>query len=62
MNKGHVYQDSTGAFRWRIINVENGKIVANGGETFYNEYNAKRAGEAVVPDIEWITDPPQEVI
>jgi uncharacterized protein YegP (UPF0339 family) len=40
-----VYQDVGGSWRWRLVAVENGRIVAVSGESFDSKQNAERAVE-----------------
>lgn len=38
-----IFEDSSGAWRWRVVAVDNGRIVYNSGESFDSKWNAQRA-------------------
>lgn len=38
-----VYRDRSGEYRWRLIRVKGGKIVADSGESYTRERDAWRA-------------------
>lgn len=40
--KFDVYQDATGEWRWRLV-ARNGRIVADGAESYASKRNARRA-------------------
>ncbi len=44
--KFHVYRDSGGSYRWRLV-ASNGQTVASSGESFESKSNARRAAENV---------------
>lgn len=38
-----VYQDHIGEYRWRLVNIQNGKILADGSESYVSKSNLVRA-------------------
>jgi len=44
--KFHIYPDSAGNYRWRLVS-SNGQTVASSGESFDSKSNARRAAENV---------------
>lgn len=47
MLKFHVYQDSAGAWRWRL-QARNGRVVADSAEGYSRRAGAERAAAALV--------------
>lgn len=47
----HVYQDRAGAFRWRLVDQGNGRLIADSGEAYSRRTDAIRAVQNVIGDI-----------
>ena len=43
--KFELYEDKTGQWRWRLV-AKNGRTVADGGEGYHSQGNARRAVKA----------------
>ncbi len=47
MLKFHIYEDSAGAWRWRL-KARNGRIVADGAQGYSSQWHAERAVASLV--------------